>query len=205
MTAAPQWISKFDFGIPGTFRVFGTLPAQSHYRNASEASRSDGEDHTNQGKAGDNQRRATKRQARQDGRGRSDRRGGEGCDRGRVTENRRNACDRAVEADAVGPGDQTRRRQRCESECQQTGAQKTDNGQQGVRGASIRGAQAQKSQSALALTAHHCCTTTVAPILVRLYRSMMSSFDRRMQPEDTPPPSFQGSLVPWMRYSVPPR
>jgi hypothetical protein len=43
---------------------------------------------------------------------------------------------------------------------------------------------------------HHCCTITVAPIFVRLYRSMMSSLDSRMQPEDTPPPSFQGSFVP---------
>lgn len=49
------------------------------------------------------------------------------------------------------------------------------------------------------------CTITVAPIFVRLYRSMMSSLDRRMHPDETLPPSFQGSLVPWIRYSVSPR
>ena len=50
----------------------------------------------------------------------------------------------------------------------------------------------------LYVRARHC-TTTVAPSLVRLYKSTMSSFDKRMHPDETPPPSFHGSFVPWIR------
>ena len=43
-----------------------------------------------------------------------------------------------------------------------------------------------------------------APICTRLYRSITSSFARRMQPLDTCLPIVEGALVPWMRYCVPP-
>lgn len=41
-----------------------------------------------------------------------------------------------------------------------------------------------------------CWTITVAPIFARAYRSTMSSLVNRIQPDDTAPPMFQGSLVP---------
>src|SRR6202035_1854473 len=45
-------------------------------------------------------------------------------------------------------------------------------------------------------------TTTLAPTATRPYKSMMSALRSRMQPDDTSEPMVQGSLEPWMRYSV---
>src|ERR1043165_5534858 len=48
-------------------------------------------------------------------------------------------------------------------------------------------------------------TTTLAPTLTRLNRSVTSSLVMRMQPEDTNLPIVVGSVVPWVRYSLEPR
>ena len=42
-------------------------------------------------------------------------------------------------------------------------------------------------------------TTTVAPTLTRVYRSITSSLVSRMQPEEIARPMYSGWLVPWMR------
>ena len=41
--------------------------------------------------------------------------------------------------------------------------------------------------------------------MTRLNRSVTSSLVRRMQPDETNLPIVDGSLVPWMRYSLEPR
>src|SRR6185437_16935107 len=48
-------------------------------------------------------------------------------------------------------------------------------------------------------------TTTLVPTLTRLNRSATSSLVRRIQPLETNLPMVEGSLVPWMRYSLEPR
>src|SRR5580692_10536212 len=48
-------------------------------------------------------------------------------------------------------------------------------------------------------------TTTLVPTATRLNRSATSSLVRRMQPLDTNLPIVEGSLVPWIRYSLEPR
>src|SRR6059058_5225776 len=48
-------------------------------------------------------------------------------------------------------------------------------------------------------------TTTLVPTSTRLNRSLTSSLVSRMQPEETNFPIVEGSLVPWMRYSLEPR
>src|ERR1700733_4446202 len=45
-------------------------------------------------------------------------------------------------------------------------------------------------------------TTTMVPILTRLYRSITSSLVIRMQPEEIDAPIYSGWLVPWIRNSV---
>src|SRR5215475_1886007 len=45
-------------------------------------------------------------------------------------------------------------------------------------------------------------TTTGAPTLTRLYRSITSSLVNRMQPDEIACPIYSGWLVPWTRNSV---
>ena len=45
-------------------------------------------------------------------------------------------------------------------------------------------------------------TTTMVPIFTRLYRSITSSFVKRMQPEEIDEPIYSGWLVPWIRNRV---
>src|SRR6202011_1359363 len=47
-----------------------------------------------------------------------------------------------------------------------------------------------------------CSTNTLVPISTRLNRSATSSLVRRMQPLETNLPMVEGSLVPWVLYSL---